>query len=79
MKVKMEEHEKECSFNPIHKKCWTCEHHGDEGYYGDSYPVCNQVPKMSVLDGQEQGNCEGWEPSDISELRKMKLEQLNKL
>ena len=76
MKVKIAEHEKECVFNPINKNCYSCEHHGDEGYYGDSCPVC--AIKLSVIKGQDEGNCDGWEPSDISELRRMKLKQLNK-
>jgi len=74
---KMKLHELSCSFNPINKKCYSCEYRDWSDGWGDSYTICKI--DLDVLDGEEDGNCSGWYPDDINEIRKIKLEKLNKL
>lgn len=76
----VKEHEIKCSSNPIHKKCWSCEHHGDIGEYGSSYTICelekNGISIYSVVDGEYDGNCDGWQSDDPQLMRKLKLEKI---
>ena len=67
---KILEHEKTCSFNPIMKKCFTCEYSGDEGY---DYPIPTCDIHLDIINGEDEGNCKGWYPSDLKEWRKIKL------
>ena len=57
---KMGQHEIKCSFNPDNRYCYTCEHHTNDGFYifGETY-TCDV--KLSVGNGEDNGNCEGWE------------------
>lgn len=72
--VKMLEHEKTCSFNPINKSCYTCEHRGDDGY-DYAIPTCDL--NLDIIDGEEEGNCKGWHPSDLKQWRRIKLKMIN--
>lgn len=51
----MTKHEDECAFNPINKTCYTCKNKwhrwGNEGCDID----------MSIVDGEDDGNCKGHE------------------
>ncbi len=55
----IQEHEKDCSFNPANKKCYSCDCYGDDGGYYSSIPACDK--HLSIIDGEEKGNCHGWE------------------
>lgn len=56
-------HESKCSFNPISKKCWTCKHSYEAGY-----PISGHIggceKSLNTYDGEDLGNCEGWEIED---------------
>jgi len=53
-------HEKECSFNPNNKYCYTCSNHSNDGFwiYGESY-TCLKSLDMDHF--EEVGGCKGWE------------------
>ena len=69
---KIKNHEPECSFNPINKKCYSCKHH----YYDYGSPCCEI--KLDICDGEDDGNCKGWLTDDPKELRKLKIEKIQK-
>lgn len=73
---KMKQHELTCHFNLTLKFCYSCKHYSIEGYYGDSYPVCDK--KFSTIDGEEKGMCKGWKTKDPRLLRKLKIQNLIK-
>lgn len=68
---KIRTHEQECSFNPLSKKCYSCENY----YTMWESEKCKKG--FDILDGQDDGNCPGWETDDIQLLRKIKLDQIN--
>ena len=51
-------HEIKCSFNPANKKCLTCKNAIDVGF---DYPIINCLKNLSTYEGEEYGNCIGWE------------------
>jgi hypothetical protein len=67
---KMKTHEDLCSHNPKFKKCYSC-----ENYYTYWENECCKKD-LIVFEGQEDGNCEGWETDNIKLVRKLKLKQL---
>jgi hypothetical protein len=67
---KMREHENICSFNPKFKHCSSC-----ANYYTHWENECCKKD-LSVFNGQEYGNCIGWETDDIKLIRKLKLKKL---
>jgi hypothetical protein len=75
---KIKEHEKDCPYNPIYKKCYSCEYH-----FGDGYTYCALgyfgVKSYNVQDGEDKGNCEGWVSADKQLLRKVKLTKINEI
>jgi hypothetical protein len=66
----MKIHEKECSFNPIFKNCWSCKY--------QKYPDC-EIEVECHWKFEEDGNCKMWKTDDEKLIRKLKLDQLNKL
>jgi len=56
----MIEHEKKCAFNPKNKYCYTCKHKYEAGY-PISGPMTGCRIDLDVVDGEDDGNCEGWE------------------
>lgn len=73
---KMKRHEVKCSFDPIKRNCYTCEHYGDEGYEY-SIPYCEK--NLDHLEYKDEGNCPGWHTGDIKVLRKIKLDNISKI
>lgn len=70
---KMMSHENTCSLNPKFKKCYSC-----DNYY--TYWESEECRKeLDVFDGQDDGNCTGWESKNKKLLRKIKLDQLNNI
>lgn len=69
---KIKEHEPICSYNPINKKCYSCEHRYN--YYDSELCAVN----LDVCKGEDEGNCIGWETDDPNELRKLKIQKLCK-
>lgn len=56
----IEDHEKECNFNPKNKFCYTCKHSYEDGYpIGGHYAGCEI--KLNAQKGESDGNCKGWE------------------
>jgi len=53
--VKMTEHEKTCSFNPINKSCYSCKYRLRLRNFNGCEIDLNWV------DGEDDGNCQGWE------------------
>ena len=72
---KIKEHELECSFNPEKRMCYSCIFSYDDAYYGERSPCCKI--NLDVVDGEEDGNCKGWQTDDPKLLRKLKLQKLN--
>lgn len=72
-KESMRMHEPDCVFNPIKKGCYSCKNF--EHIYD-----CNDCKKnLDYWTFSEDGNCSGWETDDEKLLRKLKLDQINKL
>ena len=53
----MRNHEKGCSFNPTNKTCFTCKNKIVDGRTTNEW--CDK--DLSLMDGEENGNCVGWE------------------
>jgi hypothetical protein len=51
----MKEHEIKCSFNPKHKKCFSCGNYINYRNCGDDCKI-----SLNILDGETDGNCKGW-------------------
>lgn len=59
-KEEMRIHELSCVFNPIAKKCYTCKHSFEDGApISGSMRGCELG--FDVIDGEDDGNCSGWE------------------
>ena len=52
-------HEKECSFNPVNRYCYSCSNHSNDGFYmfGESY-TCLKNQKMDHY--EDVGGCPEW-------------------
>jgi len=61
----MELHEPVCSFNPINKQCWTCEHRTEEGAsISGFWNGCNLHNDIDhIEDFGEKGLCKDWKTS----------------
>ena len=68
--IKILEHEPECCFNPVNRKCYSCKNQDGSDYY----PLCSK--RYNVFKGEEEGNCEGWETDDMKLMRMLKLRRL---
>lgn len=65
----MLEHEKNCSFNELNKKCFTCDHSREDGYECDL--------GLDTSKGEKKGNCSGWKNLEwLKNNRKEKLERI---
>ena len=63
--VKMVEHEKTCSFNPLTKHCYTCKHEYEAGYPISGHMAgCRCRINLNTCDGEDDGNCKGHEAKD---------------
>ena len=69
----IESHEPLCSFNHANKKCYTCEFSTDVGW---DYSIRDCEIKLSVIDGEEIGNCSGWVDRNLQQSRDNKLGDL---
>ena len=58
----IQQHEHECSFNPIHENCFTCAYSGDEPDSMDFFDKCimgEEIKFMNkVMDGKQE--CLNW-------------------
>ncbi len=62
-KTVIESHEPSCSFNPKNKKCYTCKYEFEAGYpIGGHQTGCKL--NLNTTNGEEKGNCAGWEKED---------------
>jgi len=58
----MKEHEENCSFNPLNKKCFTCKHAWDSGH---DFPIPECEKNLSTTDGRDKGNCTEWKSDSV--------------
>ena len=73
-KESMRLHETKCSFNPKMRSCYSCKN------LEDVYDCQDCKKNLNYWEVQDDGgNCEGWETDDEKLLRKLKLDQINKL
>jgi len=69
----MRTHEITCAFNPKNRACYSCKNF--ENIY-DRNDCKKNLDYWLICD---DGNCPSWETDDKKLLRKLKLEQINKL
>lgn len=55
----MEQHEATCSFDPVHKTCYSCDHHFYEWDMQACSAGCSYGHMIDVIDGDEK--CLKWE------------------
>jgi hypothetical protein len=70
LKHEIEEHEKECNWNPKFKNCFSCV---SRNYSWDGSFDCTL--RLNYYEYEEVGNCPKWE-GDLKEIRKYKLKNL---
>ncbi len=61
----IEEHELKCPFNPVLKYCYTCKHEYEAGYPMSGHIAGCEI-KLNASEGEENGNCNGWETENKS-------------
>jgi hypothetical protein len=72
---KIKEHEKECSFNPKFRNCFSCIHRPYS--YSDCKKNLNYW-QFETYD-EEYGYCTEWKSDNEKLLRKIKLQEINKI
>lgn len=70
---KIKGHELNCFMNPKFKNCHSCRNF----YTRWESEYCKK--DLDVFDGQDDGNCQGWETDNEKLLRKIKLAQINSI